>query len=93
MQVIQRLNRKDIEKSRSSVVISSMTHCILELIKNSIDASAKNIRVQFNTHNGSIIIEDDGCGISYASFGLIGQKYGMIFLLDRLIVSYVETTR
>lgn len=48
-------------------LIGSDNLAIFELVKNAYDADARNVRITFkdvNTSNATIIIEDDGCGMS-----------------------------
>lgn len=53
---------------KSSVSIISVNGVIIQLLKNSLDASAGKIDVQVDYGRGSCIVEDDGLGIAPAEF-------------------------
>ncbi|KAL5345069.1 DNA mismatch repair protein [Pseudogymnoascus australis] len=53
---------------KSSVSITSVNGVIIQLLKNSLDASAGKIDVQVDYGRGSCIVEDDGQGIVPAEF-------------------------
>ncbi|ELR07595.1 hypothetical protein GMDG_02643 [Pseudogymnoascus destructans 20631-21] len=53
---------------KSSVSITSVNGVIIQLLKNSLDASAGKVDVQVDYGHGSCIVEDDGLGIAPAEF-------------------------
>ncbi|OBT76152.1 hypothetical protein VF21_04809 [Pseudogymnoascus sp. 05NY08] len=53
---------------KSSVSITSVNGVIIQLLKNSLDASAGKVDVQVDYGRGSCIVEDDGLGIAPAEF-------------------------
>ncbi|OBT54026.1 hypothetical protein VE04_06074, partial [Pseudogymnoascus sp. 24MN13] len=53
---------------KSSVSITSVNGVIIQLLKNSLDASAGKIDVQVDYGRGGCIVEDDGLGIAPAEF-------------------------
>lgn len=53
---------------KSSVAITSVNGVIIQLLKNSLDASARRIDVQVDYGRGSCTVEDDGLGIAPAEF-------------------------
>ncbi|KFY13700.1 hypothetical protein V492_03094, partial [Pseudogymnoascus sp. VKM F-4246] len=53
---------------KSSVSITSVNGVIIQLLKNSLDASALKVDVQVDYGRGSCIVEDDGLGIAPAEF-------------------------
>ncbi|KAL8665864.1 MAG: hypothetical protein Q9168_007619 [Polycauliona sp. 1 TL-2023] len=63
---------------KSSTTISSLQHVVIELFKNSLDASAHRIDVNIDFSRGSCTVEDDGLGIKPAEFlenGGLGKSY------------------
>ncbi|OBT69717.1 hypothetical protein VE03_00870 [Pseudogymnoascus sp. 23342-1-I1] len=53
---------------KSSVSITSVNGVIIQLLKNSLDASAGKVDIQVDYGRGSCIVEDDGLGIAPAEF-------------------------
>ncbi|KFZ09404.1 hypothetical protein V501_05576, partial [Pseudogymnoascus sp. VKM F-4519 (FW-2642)] len=53
---------------KSSVSITSVNGVIIQLLKNSLDASAGKVDVQVDYGRGGCIVEDDGLGIAPAEF-------------------------
>ncbi|KFY30448.1 hypothetical protein V493_01903 [Pseudogymnoascus sp. VKM F-4281 (FW-2241)] len=53
---------------KSSVSITSVNGVIIQLLKNSLDASSGKVDVQVDYGRGSCIVEDDGLGIAPAEF-------------------------
>ncbi|KAL8655912.1 MAG: hypothetical protein Q9226_002855 [Calogaya cf. arnoldii] len=63
---------------KSSTTISSLEHVIIELFKNSLDASSNKIEVDVDSVRGACTVEDDGLGIKPAEFldnGGLGKAY------------------
>ncbi|KAI9482923.1 MAG: hypothetical protein EXX96DRAFT_556133 [Benjaminiella poitrasii] len=70
---IQPLDTNVIHELRSSLVISSFTQCLKELIHNALDANATNIDIFIDTDKFSLQVNDNGCGIQELS--KIGQRH------------------
>ncbi|KAI4268348.1 MAG: hypothetical protein LQ337_007892, partial [Flavoplaca oasis] len=63
---------------KSSTTISSLEHVIVELLKNSLDASSHKIEISVNFTRGACTVEDDGSGIKPGEFldnGGLGKAY------------------
>lgn len=63
---------------QSSITITSLNDVAVELLKNSLDAEARNIRICMNPGKGACEVEDDGIGIPAPDFepgGGLGQHY------------------
>ncbi|KAL8909567.1 MAG: hypothetical protein Q9171_004976 [Xanthocarpia ochracea] len=63
---------------KSSTTISSLEHVIIELFKNSLDASSHKIEVSVDFSRGACTLEDDGFGIKPEEFfdtGGLGKAY------------------
>lgn len=61
---------------RSTLVVTSLSDAVFQLVQNSLDADARNIRVQANLARNSCVVEDDGVGILPVDMGMVGQMYG-----------------
>lgn len=48
---------------KSSVGITSLNGVVLELLKNSLDACSRKIRIEIDYGRGACTVEDDGLGI------------------------------
>ncbi|KAL0135569.1 hypothetical protein V8B55DRAFT_1548463 [Mucor lusitanicus] len=70
---IQLLDTTVIRQLRSSLVITSITQCIKELIENALDAKATNIDIFLDIEKFSLQVNDDGVGIQNLS--RIGQRH------------------
>ncbi|KAK4511738.1 uncharacterized protein ATC70_007282 [Mucor velutinosus] len=70
---IQLLDTSVICQLRSSLVITSITQCIKELIENALDAKANNIEIFLDIEKFSLQVNDDGIGIQDLS--RIGQRH------------------
>ena len=57
---------------KSSASIPSLSHAVLGLVENSLDAGAGSIELSVDFRRGSCSVEDDGHGISPAEFGEFG---------------------
>lgn len=69
---IQALPEEDGDLIKATVTISSVSHCLRELIENSLDAGSKIISIKINNCGlESIVVSDDGCGISKSDLNLI----------------------
>ncbi|KAL7312159.1 hypothetical protein PS15m_007956 [Mucor circinelloides] len=70
---IQLLDTTVIRQLRSSLVITSITQCIKELIQNALDAKATNIDIFVDIEKFSLQVNDDGIGIQ--NLNRIGQRH------------------
>lgn len=61
---------------RSTLVVTSLSDAVFQLVQNSLDADARSIRVQANLARNSCVVEDDGVGIQPVDMGMVGQMYG-----------------
>ncbi|ORE05686.1 hypothetical protein BCV72DRAFT_229375 [Rhizopus microsporus var. microsporus] len=64
---IEPLDSSVVYKLRSSLVISTLTECVKELVQNAIDAEASSIHVSVDTEKFSIQVSDNGIGIENMS--------------------------
>ncbi|KAI5780232.1 hypothetical protein DFH27DRAFT_506573, partial [Peziza echinospora] len=60
---------------RSTLTITTLAQAVSELVQNSLDAGAQEIRVHANFARNSCVVEDDGCGIAPDDLALLGQRY------------------
>lgn len=69
-------------KVKSSTSITHLNGVVIDLVKNSLDASAHTVLVSVDFKRGSCIVEDDGEGIRPAEFestGGLGKAHRMSF--------------
>lgn len=62
-------------KLRSGCTIQSLSQAAEECICNSIDAGARHIQVQLSPRDLSLVVSDDGRGITAESFGCLAQQH------------------
>lgn len=62
------LSAEVVAQIKSSTKITSLTDVVLELVKNSLDASASRIEVVVDLGRGGCSVEDDGLGIAPSEF-------------------------
>jgi DNA mismatch repair protein MLH3 len=70
---------------KSSVALNSLNDVIIGLVKNSLDAQAQRIHIDFDYSRGNCCVDDDGVGIPAVEFeagGGLGlmhceQHYGL----------------
>ncbi|CAG8513295.1 10524_t:CDS:2 [Paraglomus brasilianum] len=72
---IRKLNETVIRKLRASLVITSIAQCVLELVQNSIDASATTIEIRVDVSTYYVQTIDNGTGISPEDLKKVGQRY------------------
>jgi DNA mismatch repair protein MLH3 len=63
---------------RSSIAMTSLSDVVLELVKNSLDAQARDIYIDVDHLRGCCSVEDDGHGIpvcELAEDGHLGSMY------------------
>ncbi|KAI8638060.1 hypothetical protein BD408DRAFT_447080 [Parasitella parasitica] len=70
---IQLLDTSVIHQLRSSLVITSITQCVKELIHNALDAKAENIDIFLDIEKFTVQVNDDGFGIQ--NLNRIGQRH------------------
>jgi DNA mismatch repair protein MLH3 len=69
-------------KLRSSTILTSLPQLVVELVQNSLDASASLIEIGVDMGNWSIWVRDNGVGIARQDIeklcvGLEERRYGM----------------
>jgi len=57
-----------VSQIKSSTAISSLSHVVLGLVENSLDAGAGKIEISVNFSRGACTVEDDGVGIGPLEF-------------------------
>lgn len=74
---IRRLPRPEASRLRSSLVVTSVSRILAELIQNSLDAGASRIDCWVTRSPGDIAlwIEDDGSGMSAEDMERLGERY------------------
>jgi len=60
---------------RSSTILSDFEQAVEELVCNSLDAGATEVRIQWDESGATVIVEDDGHGISRDDFTLLGVRH------------------
>jgi DNA mismatch repair protein MLH3 len=53
---------------KASVALNSLNDSIIGLVKNSVDAQAQRIHIEFDYSRGNCCVEDDGVGIPAVEF-------------------------
>ncbi len=53
---------------KSSIAITSLNGVVVELLKNSLDASATKVDIQVEASRGRCVVEDNGGGITPSEF-------------------------
>ncbi|XP_045483581.1 DNA mismatch repair protein Mlh3-like [Harmonia axyridis] len=72
---IKPLSEEVISKIRSTSNVNNLTHCVTELVLNSLDAKSSAVAIRLNTAVFRIQVVDNGFGISQENLGKIAQKY------------------
>ncbi len=72
-----------IAQVKSSVTVTSLNGVVIELLKNSLDASSKKIEVTIDYSRGNCVVEDDGLGIPPPEF----KESGGLGKLHRKLLS------
>ncbi|KAG0629472.1 hypothetical protein M758_1G106400 [Ceratodon purpureus] len=72
---IGRLPSAVVSNLRSNVVVTSFEQAVEELVCNSLDAGATQVRVLFDGGGASVKVEDDGHGISRDDLELVGLRH------------------
>lgn len=60
---------------RSGVAITNLTHCVEELVLNSLDADSTSITVRIDIPNYKIQVSDNGSGIVFEDLKRVGERY------------------
>ena len=60
---------------RSGVAITTLTHCVEELVLNSLDADSSSITVRIDVPNFKIQVSDNGNGIMFEDLKRVGERY------------------
>ncbi|KAI8804986.1 hypothetical protein BJ742DRAFT_822245 [Cladochytrium replicatum] len=74
MRPVQCIKQQELAQLRSTLVISSVSHCVVELVQNSIDAGATSIEVAVQKNGNSLSVSDNGCGINPQCLKMVGQR-------------------
>ena len=78
LKAMKRLPKEVVNQIRSSATITSLSGVILGLVKNSVDAGATRILIDFDFRTGNCVVEDDGFGIpppEFESNGGLGRMF------------------
>ncbi|KAK3293575.1 uncharacterized protein B0H64DRAFT_404915 [Chaetomium fimeti] len=76
--LIQPLPEDVVAQIKSSTVITSLNAAVCGLLQNSLDSGASKVNISVDYSRGNCTVEDDGCGITPASFeqgGGLGQLH------------------
>lgn len=77
MAAIRALPDSTTSQIRSSFIIPSLAACVLELVQNSLDASATRIEVAVGPDSWQCRVTDNGRGIDEDDLRRIGRRYRM----------------
>ncbi|KAL3287242.1 hypothetical protein HHI36_001718 [Cryptolaemus montrouzieri] len=72
---IKSLSKDIISRLRSSYNVKNFTHCVTELVLNSLDAKSSAIAIRVNSVSFRIQVVDNGVGISQTNMERVGHKY------------------
>ena len=75
---IRELPPEVVAQIKSSVAITSLNGVVMQLLRNSLDASATKVELTIDFARGSCVVEDDGVGIPPPEFlpsGALGKPY------------------
>ena len=75
MAAIRALPDSTTSQIRSSFIIPSLTACVLELVQNSLDASATRIEVAVGPDSWQCRVTDNGRGIDEDDLRKLGRRY------------------
>lgn len=83
---IHKLPKSVLNFLQSQITISSFEAAIRELLQNSLDADANQVKIKLDLRSLSICIEDNGCGMRYEELDKVGKRYftSKIDLLEEL---------
>lgn len=74
---IRRLPESVALRLRSTLAVTTLSDAISQLVQNSLDAEARNIKIQANLSRNSCVVEDDGVGILPVDVNMVGKMYGL----------------
>lgn len=69
---IRPLPAEAIAQIKSSIVITSLNDVILELLKNSLDATSHKVEISVDYSRGGCVVNDNGIGIPPSEFYEVG---------------------
>ncbi|XP_015767877.1 PREDICTED: DNA mismatch repair protein Mlh3-like [Acropora digitifera] len=72
---IRPLQEDVLSNLRSGVAITNLTHCVEELVLNSLDADSTSITVRIDVPNYKIQVSDNGNGIVFEDLKRVGERY------------------
>ncbi|KAI9013827.1 hypothetical protein CLU79DRAFT_768116 [Phycomyces nitens] len=72
---VRLLDKEVISQLRSSLLITSLKQCVIELIYNALDANATSIEVRVDTENLTVQVTDNGIGIHPESMTEVAKRY------------------
>ena len=72
--MLKKLTPNAQSKLRSTVVISSLTQCVEQLILNSLDACANCIAVRVDLGRGKVQVVDNGCGLTKEQLENVAER-------------------
>jgi hypothetical protein len=84
---------------KSSITVTSLNGVVLELLKNSIDASSSQVEIHVDYRRGNCTVDDDGDGISPVDFregGCLGKfhcKTALSLLWTALLLMTAKALR
>ena len=74
---LEKLSQKLISNLRTSIFITSLAACVVELVYNSLDAHATAIDIAVSSRQWSARVSDDGAGMQEADLKRLGERYRM----------------
>lgn len=75
MTAIKKLPLDTVQSLQSASSFVGIVDMVQALVENSIDANATKVWIQLDLTHYSIAVRDNGCGIPYDSFKLLGQRH------------------
>lgn len=74
---LEKLSQELISNLRTSIFITSLPACVVELVYNSLDAHATTVDVAVSSRQWSARISDNGDGMQEADLKRLGERYRM----------------
>ena len=75
-------------KIRSSMKMTSLQSCIVQLLYNALDADCTIVTLKFDLTSSTVCCTDNGSGIEIQDFKHIGHRYFIFILLFQFSVFY-----